>query len=313
MPHLGRREPIFETGAGELRARVRQRGALRIGRGIRVAGPTHQDRLAAFPDLDRVPSAREQRGGRFGETLLPRAGDLGDRAVLDLRLLGGVGEGFGDYSGGDELRSHLGQVGDAILDRPPDQWIDELVKLGRANDPDRERAFEQRLLLRDLRRVVAALELVDADDRDDDDSPRPGCGAGSLQVPRRGGEECGRLVLVGRGPRGRVDDGLGPGERLVETLAADHVDTLGARDRDHIVSALLEDLDEVRADSAGGSRDGNLLAHVFGLHRWSFPAAAARRAQFWSAPTRRPVAVVCDSHRGLSRSANGGVKAALKR
>ena len=79
--------------------------------------------------------------------------------------------------------------------------------------------------------------------------------------------------LVGRGPRGRVDDGLGPGERLVETLAADHVDTLGARDRDHIVSALLEDLDEVRSDPAGGSRDGNLLAPVFGLHRSSFPGA----------------------------------------
>jgi len=25
------------------------------------------------------------------------------------------------------------------LDRPPDQLIDELVELGRANDPDRER------------------------------------------------------------------------------------------------------------------------------------------------------------------------------
>ncbi len=99
----------------------------------------------------------------------------------------------------------------------------------------------------------------------------PGGGAGSLQVPRRGGEECRRLLLVGRGPGGRVDDGLGPDERLVETLAADHVDTLGARDRDYIVSALLEDLDEVRSDPAGGSRDGNLLAPVFGLHRSSFP------------------------------------------
>jgi hypothetical protein len=29
------------------------------------------------------------------------------------------------------------------------------------------------------------------------------------------------------------------------------------------VSALLEDLDEVRSDPAGGSRDGNLLAPVF--------------------------------------------------
>src|SRR3954454_14001 len=73
--------------------------------------------------------------------------------------------------------------------------------------------------------------------------------------------------------RWRVDDGLGPGERLVETLAADHVDTLGARDRDHIVSTLLEDLDEGRSDSAGGSGDGNLLAPVFGLHGPSFPSA----------------------------------------
>jgi hypothetical protein len=39
------------------------------------------------------------------------------------------------------------------------------------------------------------------------------------------------------------------------------------------VSALLEDLDEVRSDPAGGSRDGNLLAPVFGLHRSSFSRA----------------------------------------
>jgi hypothetical protein len=121
------------------RARVGQRGALRIGRGVRVAG------LAAPADLDRVTSASEEQGGRIGEALLLRAGDLGDPAVLGLRLLARVGEGFGDDPGGHELRSHLGQVADAILDRPPDQLIDELVELGRANDPDRERAFEQRL------------------------------------------------------------------------------------------------------------------------------------------------------------------------
>ena len=147
------------------------------------------------------------------------------------------------------------------------------MELGSANDPDRERAFQQRLLLRHLRRVVAALELVDADDRDDDDPLRPGCGAGSLQVPRRGGEERGLLLLVGCGARGRVDDGLGPRERRVETLAADYVHTVGARNRDNIVSALLEDLDEGRSEPAGGSRDGNLLGPVFGLHRSSFPGA----------------------------------------
>ena len=86
--------------------------------------------------------------------------------------------------------------------------------------------------------------------------------------------------LVGRGPRRRIDDGLGPGERLVETLAADHVDTLGARDRDHVVSALLEDLDEVRSGPAGGSRDGNLLAPVFCLHLGPFLRRGSAPASF---------------------------------
>src|SRR5512132_2659236 len=92
--HLGRREPLFEAGAGELRARVGQRAALRIGRGVRVAG------LAALADLARVTSAGEERGGRVGETLLLRTGDFGDPAILDLPLLGRVGEAFGDDAGG---------------------------------------------------------------------------------------------------------------------------------------------------------------------------------------------------------------------
>jgi hypothetical protein len=78
------------------------------------------------------------------------------------------------------------------------------------------------------------------------------------------------LLLVGRGPGGRVDDGLGSDERLVETLTADHVDTLRARDRDYIVSPLREDLDEVRSDPTRGSCDGNPLSPAFGLHRSSF-------------------------------------------
>src|SRR5204862_3209625 len=133
---------------------------------------------------------------------------------------------------------------------------DKLVELRRANDPDWEGAFEQRLLLRHLRRVVAALELVDADDRDDDDALRPCRGAGSLEITRRDGEELGRLSLVGRGPGGRVDDRLGSGERRVETVAADHVDASGACDSNHVVSATCEDPDEGRSDSAGRSGAG---------------------------------------------------------
>ena len=65
-----------------------------------------------------------------------------------------------------------------------------------------------------------------------------------------------------------------------ETLAADHVDALGARDRDQIVSPLLEDLDEVRSDPAGGSCYGDLLVSVFGLHRFFLSQPAARRRKF---------------------------------
>ena len=169
--------------------------------------------------------------------------------------------------GSHQLRSELGDVGDAILNRPPNQRINELVELGRADDSDREWAFKQRPLLRHLRRVVAALELVDSNDRDDDNPLRSSGGARSLDVSRGSGKELRCSCLVGRGASRRVDDRLGPGERLVETLGADHVDASGPRDRDHVVSPLLQDLDEVRSDPARGSGDGDPLARGFGLHR----------------------------------------------
>jgi hypothetical protein len=48
------------------------------------------------------------------------------------------------------------------------------------------------------------------------------------------------------------------------------------RDRDDIVAALLEDLDEVRSDPAGGSGDGDLLAP--GFRSASFFLSQRRRA-----------------------------------
>jgi hypothetical protein len=56
------------------------------------------------------------------------------------------------------------------------------------------------------------------------------------------------------------------------------------------VSALLEDLDEVRSDPAGGSGDGNLLAPVFGLHRSSFPSAGCAFRRF-TLTTNGPVQI----------------------
>ena len=49
--HVGRREPILEAGARELRARVGERGALGVGRGVGVVG-LRQRTAAALADLD---------------------------------------------------------------------------------------------------------------------------------------------------------------------------------------------------------------------------------------------------------------------
>src|SRR5262249_59271641 len=89
--------------------------------------------------------------------------------------------------------------------------------------------------------------------------------------------------LVGLGPRRRIDDRVDAGERPVESLAGDHVDAFGTRDRDHVVSALPEDLDEMRSDSAGGSGDGHLLIPVFSLPRSFFhtlPSQIPRTGRF---------------------------------
>src|SRR5919201_4614522 len=96
---LGCREPLFEAGAGELCGRAGQRGALRIGRGVRAVGLRERS-ATGLADLERVTSAGEERRCRIGETLLPRARDLGAPAVLDLRLLGRVGERLGHDAGG---------------------------------------------------------------------------------------------------------------------------------------------------------------------------------------------------------------------
>src|SRR5829696_2278926 len=74
---LSRREPLFEAGAGKLRARVGQRGAGCVRRGVRVVGSRYQHRLKLLAYLQRLTPAGEERGGRIGETLLLRAGDLG--------------------------------------------------------------------------------------------------------------------------------------------------------------------------------------------------------------------------------------------
>ena len=81
-----------------------------------------------------------------------------------------------------------------------------------------------------LRCPVTRREAVHTDDRHRDDLLHPGAVTGLLQVPCCRGEELGGRLLLGRSAGGRVDHGLDAGERLRQTRASDHIDSVGARD-----------------------------------------------------------------------------------
>ena len=131
------------------------------------------------------------------------------------------------------------------------------MELGGTEDAGGDGAVEVHPLLHHLGGVVAGVEVIGADDRDDEDALDAPLGAGLLQIARRGREELGCTLGCGAG-RG-VDDEIDSLERRAEALAGDHVDPLAARDRHHLVPALPQDLDGVVAEAAGRAGDGDLL------------------------------------------------------
>ena len=55
--------------------------------------------------------------------------------------------------------------------------------------------------------------------------------------------------------RSTRDDAVDTGERAGEALAADQVDPVGARDRDDVVTARSQQLDQVASQATGGAGD----------------------------------------------------------
>jgi len=110
----------------------------------------------------------------------------------------------------------------------------------------------------DLRRAIAGGEPIRPDDGYHDDSLHAGLLAGLVQVPGRGDEERRCLLLLGRGPGGRVDDALHACQRFPETVPGDHVDAAGTRDRDDVVSPGLEHVDDMTANPPSCPSDRNL-------------------------------------------------------
>ena len=134
------------------------------------------------------------------------------------------------------------------------------MELARTHDAHGDRPRQQGLLLGDLRGVVTAAEPVDPDDRHDDQPSHAGPLTGLLQIAGGGREELRRRLLIGGGPGGDVDGRVDSGEGLVQPLARDHVHAVGARHRDDVVPARLEDVDDVPADPPGRSRHCDLGA-----------------------------------------------------
>ncbi len=146
---------------------------------------------------------------------------------------------------------------------PVDELPHELVKRRGAQDADRDRSCECSLLVRELRRPVSGGELIGSDDRNHDHARDAGACAFGVQIPGRSGEELRCRRLLGRRTGADIDDCVDADERVGEARSGDHVDAVGARDRNDLVSPTLEPVDHVTADPARRSRDRDLHGRVY--------------------------------------------------
>ena len=146
------------------------------------------------------------------------------------------------------------QVDHVALPAPAHQHLRELVELGRAQDPRRDRPGQHGPLLRQLGRAVSAGVLVGADDGHQHQPAHPRLDAFLLQIPGRREEELRGRPLFGRRAGGRVDDDLHAFERRRQSFPGDHVDAVRAGDRHHVVPALVEHVDNMPSHSSGRPR-----------------------------------------------------------
>jgi len=174
-------------------------------------------------DLRGVAAACGQQPGHLGQALLMRAGDHGDLATGRHRTGSQVGEYLGDRPGRDELGAHPRHVGHVAPGAPLHELGDELVELRGADHVGWDGPGQHGLLVCDFRGAVAGGEPVGADDGHHDDPPHSSPLAGLLEVAGRGGEEFRGGPLLRRWPRGRVNDGLHPGQGRCEAVPGDDV------------------------------------------------------------------------------------------
>src|SRR5919201_646589 len=250
---------------------------------------------------------RDQLSCKVDEALLARPGDLRDgrgRARRGRRRRGGeVSERLGDGPRSDRLYAHLRHVADLALPSPVDELLDELMELRCPQDLCRNRAGYERLLVRDLCRVVAGPEPVAADDRHHDDAPHAGFFAGVLQVPSGRPEKRGRRLHLGRRASRGIDDAFDAVQRICQAVATDYVNAGRSRHRDDLMPASVEQLDDIASHPSRRSRYRDLCRFSHGyraevsttgrtstapMRAAGMRDASSTAASGSSAPTRTP-------------------------
>ena len=88
--------------------------------------------------------------------------------------------------------------------------------------------------------------------------PNAGCGLRREKVATGGLEELQHRLVLKRWRVGEIDHHFGAAHGLFEALAGDRVDTVLRRGREHLVVALAQNGDGLRADQAGAANDDDL-------------------------------------------------------
>jgi hypothetical protein len=189
----------------------------------------------------------EQPAGGIGQLEDLRSGQL--RGKPDRRTFRQDDERGGHLAGRDRLhpqpRHQCHRPVPAIQD-----LAGELVELGRPQHAGRQPTGQHEFLLPPLAGVVAGVDPVDADDRHRDVMADTGPLAGGQQLPGRLLEEPDRGVAAQRRDIAHVDHRRDPAQRVVQPDAGGDVDPGRAGERDGLITAVPQRLDDVGAHGA---------------------------------------------------------------
>lgn len=167
---------------------------------------------------------------------------------------------------GERLNHEVGDGRRVAGAAPADCLPSDVVELCRPDDVRPRPMLACGLLLGELGLVVAVIACADvavgggqpvySDDGQHNDAVDPCASSGPSEVRRDGREELRRVLLFEVRALDDVDDGLAPGECILESGAGEKVDVGLLRDAGDAVTLRTGERDELAAHEAGRTDDG---------------------------------------------------------